>query len=272
MPLLPRPRRLGPLILLLFTAALLSTGLVVPHIAAATADTATVRPTVVLVHGAFTDSSSWTAVTERLQADGYPVVAVANPLRDLAADTAYLASVLNTIKGKVVLVGHSYGGSVISNIHDSKVQALVYVAAFAPRHGEDTQSLGALGGGHSQLPASLLARPLPGGGPQDVDLYVDPSKFRAVIAADLPARVAGALAAQQRPASAKAFAGVTGTPAWATTPSWFLISRDDQAIPVQAQRVMAARAHGTVVEVAASHLVMISHPDAVTEIIETASR
>ncbi|MFE1834445.1 alpha/beta fold hydrolase [Streptomyces sviceus] len=227
------------------------------------------RPTVVLVHGAFADSSSWDAVTARLERRGYPVIGVANPLRSLAGDSAYVSSVLDTIPGPVILVGHSYGGAVITDaaVGHPNVKALVYVAAFAPDQGESALAiLGTYPG--SQLPPVLTVRPYPGG----QDAYVNPANFRQVFAADVPAAKTRLMAAGQRPLALAAFAEPSSTPAWKTIPSWFLVAGADRAIPPAAEQAMALRA-GSRTEVirSASHAVLVSHPDATAHIIESAA-
>ncbi|MGY1497567.1 alpha/beta fold hydrolase [Streptomyces sp. QTS52] len=234
-----------------------------------------VKPTVVLVHGAFADSSSWNKVVASLQRAGYPVIAPANPLRDLTGDSAYVSSVVSTIPGPVVLVGHSYGGEVISNAAAGhpNVKAMVFVAGFAPEQGESGLDLTAKFPG-SLLPTSLLTRafPLPGGG-TGTDAYIDARKFRTAFAADLPARDTALMAATQRPASLAALGEPSGPPAWKTLPSWYLVAGADQAIPAAAQRFMATRAKSHTVEVkSSSHVVMLSHPDVTTDLIVTAAR
>jgi pimeloyl-ACP methyl ester carboxylesterase len=228
------------------------------------------RPTVVLVHGAFADSSSWDAVTARLERRGYPVIGVANPLRSLAGDSAYVSSVLDTIPGPVILVGHSYGGAVITDaaVGHPNVKSLVYIAAFAPDQGESGLAiLGKYPG--SQLPPTLTVRPFPGG----QDAYVNPADFRQVFAADVPAGKARLMATGQRPVALAAFAEPSGTPAWKTIPSWFLVAGADRAIPPAAEQAMALRA-GSHTEVIrnASHAVLVSHPDATAHVIEAAAR
>jgi pimeloyl-ACP methyl ester carboxylesterase len=230
----------------------------------------TPRPTVVLVHGAFADSSSWDGVISRLERRGYPVIGVANPLRGLAGDSAYVSSVLDTIPGPVILVGHSYGGAVITDaaVGHPNVKALVYIAAFAPDQGESGLAiLGEYPG--SQLPPALTVRPFPGG----QDAYVNPADFRQVFAADVPAGKARLMAAGQRPVALAAFAEPSSTPAWKTIPSWFLVAGADHAIPPAAERAMALRAgsHTEVIR-GASHAVLVSHPDATAHIIEAAAR
>ncbi|MBO3751909.1 alpha/beta hydrolase [Streptosporangiaceae bacterium NEAU-GS5] len=234
----------------------------------------TVKPTIVLVHGAFADSSGWNGVIARLQNAGYPVIAAANPLRDLTGDAAYVSSVISTISGPVVLVGHSYGGEVITNaaVGHSNVKALVYVAAFAPDEGESGLALaGAFPG--SQLGAALITRsfPMPGGG-TGTDAYIDPAKFRQVFAADLPLAGTSLMAATQRPVSVAALATPSGVPAWKTIASWYLVAGSDQAIPPAAERFMAKRANARTIEIkGASHAVMISHPRSTADLIIAAA-
>jgi len=230
-------------------------------------------PTIVLVHGAFADSSSWNRVVAILEHDGYSVVAAANPLRSVKSDGDYVRSILATIKAPVVLVGHSYGGMVISNaaVGQSNVKALVYVAAFAPEAGESA------GGLNGKFPGSLvgpaLAPPVPlsGGGH---DLYVQQDKFHDAFAPDVPEDAAKVAAATQRPVTDIAFGEPATTPAWKTISSWFVYGDHDTAIPPQLHAFMAQRAHAraTVVVNGASHIVMISHPEEVAKVIEEAAR
>jgi pimeloyl-ACP methyl ester carboxylesterase len=230
------------------------------------------KPTIVLVHGAFADSSSWTGVVGILEKDGYHVVAVANPLRTVKGDGAYVHALLATINTLVVLVGHSYGGMVISNAANgaANVKALVYVAAFAPDAGESASVL------DSKFPGSLLGPalappvPLPGGGH---DLYVLQDKFHDAFAPDLPVEPATLAAAGQRPVTDIAFGEAASAPAWKNLPSWFVYGDHDTAIPPKAHAWMAQRAHAreTIVVKGASHVVMISHPDAVAKVIEDAA-
>ncbi|WP_405984777.1 alpha/beta fold hydrolase [Streptomyces sp. NBC_00872] len=233
------------------------------------------KPTVVLVHGAFADASGWDGVVTRLTRDGYPVRALPNPLRGLASDSAYIHSFLDTIPGPVVLVGHSYGGAVITNAAagEKQVKALVYVAAFAPDSGEDLAALNARPVAHPAppLPAQPVPYTLPGGS-SGLDLYLDPAKFRAAFAADVPAKTAVRMAAGQRPIDATALAGVTPEAAWRTVPSWYLVAKQDRAISPDLERFMAARARAHVTEINSSHAAMVSHPDAVTKLIEAAAR
>ena len=243
-----------------------------PAARAAAADTAPSKPTIVLVHGAFAESSSWESVVERLLAQGYPVVAAANPLRGVHNDSAYIAQLLQAIPGPVVLVGHSYGGSVITDAATgaANVKALVYVAAFAPDLGENAATLSAKFPGSTLGAALLPPVPLADGGK---DLYVKQSEYPASFAADVPPRIAQLLAATQRPVAAAAFTETSGPPAWTTVPSWFIYGTRDQAIPPALQPWMAQRAHSrhTVAVEGASHAVMASNPDAVTALIVEAA-
>ncbi|PMR61740.1 alpha/beta hydrolase [Verrucosispora sp. ts21] len=232
------------------------------------------KPTVVLVHGAFADSSSWNDVVVRLQRDGYPVLAASNPLRDLASDAAYVRSVLDSVGGPIVLAGHSYGGTVLSSAAAGhpNVKALVYLAALAPDRGESTAEL------LSMFPGNTLGQnlkavpyPLPGGG-TGTDLYVDPAAFHKHFAADVPAKVARLMAATQRPAATTALETKATVAAWRTIPSWALIATEDRAIPLATQRFMARRAGSHTVEVKASHAVTVSQPDRVAKLITQAAR
>jgi pimeloyl-ACP methyl ester carboxylesterase len=231
------------------------------------------RSTVVLVHGAFADSSSWDGVVSRLQGAGYPVVALANPLRGPSRDADYLAALLATIDGPVVLVGHSYGGAVISAAatRSANVRALVYVAAFLPDAGET--SLGLSG----RFPGSTLGGtlappvPLPDGGH---DLYIRQDRFHAQFAADVPADRARRMAAAQRPIAEAALAEPAGAPAWRTLPAWSIYGSADRNIPAAAHAFMAARAQvrRAVAIEGASHVVMVSHPREVAGVIEEAAQ
>ncbi|MBP0580410.1 alpha/beta hydrolase [Labrys sp. LIt4] len=233
----------------------------------------TAKPTVVLVHGAFADASSWNGVIQRLEKDGYPVVAAANPLRSVRGDADSVASVIDSIKTPVVLVGHSYGGSVISEAATGKtnVQALVYVAAFAPDTGETAIGLTGKFPGSTLGPTLAPPVPTPGGGK---DLYIQQSKFPAQFAADVSAGEAKLMAATQRPIAEAALGEASTEPAWKTIPSWFVYGDKDRNIPPQALAFMAERAHSkqTVVVKGASHVVMVSNPAAVAKLIETAAQ
>jgi pimeloyl-ACP methyl ester carboxylesterase len=234
----------------------------------------TPKPTVVLVHGAFADSSGWSGVVARLRHDGYPVIAAANPLRSLDSDAAYVGSLLDSVPGPVILVGHSYGGEVITNaaVGHANVKALVYIAAFAPDQGESALALVGLNPG-SQLGEALVVRPYAVAGGGGADGYVDPAKFRTVMAADLRGSDAELLAAQQRPVDLAALQAPSGVPAWKTIPSWYLVAGADRAIPAATEKFMARRAGAhTVVVDGASHLVMLSHPGRVENLIVQAAK
>jgi pimeloyl-ACP methyl ester carboxylesterase len=231
------------------------------------------RPTIVLVHGAFADSSSWNPVITRLLAKGYPVIAVAIPLRGLKSDADYVGSIIDTIPGSVILVGHSYGGSVISaaGVGRPRVNALVFVSAFAPEQGETAAMLAGKFPGGTLADTLAPPTPLPGGGN---DIYILQNKYRAQFAADVDADAAKLMAATQRPITDAALnEPFSGTPAWKSTPSWFLSGSLDKNIPAATHAFMAKRAHAKqVVEVAgASHVVMITHPDALVKLIDQAT-
>jgi pimeloyl-ACP methyl ester carboxylesterase len=231
------------------------------------------KPTVVLVHGAFADGSSWNGVVKRLERDGYPVIAPANPLRGLANDATYIHSVLSSVHGPVILVGHSYGGAVITQAAagDPNVKALVYIAAFAPDKGESALELSNKYPG-STLAAALNAVPLPqADGTTGSDLYIKADKFHDQFAADVPTPVTDLMAATQRPVTASALEENATTAAWKAIPSWDLIATQDKNIPPASQRFMAHRAHAHTTEINASHAVAVSHPGAVTHIIEQAA-
>lgn len=270
-------RRSLPLAVLVPAAALLAAGPSPASESGGGAGTgAGTRPTVVLVHGAWADDSGWSEVIRSLQAEGYPVVATANPLRGLTGDSAYLAARLRTIEGPVVLVGHSYGGAVITNAAagNPNVESLVYITAFAPDKGETALELAAKHPGSrltddpdAPLPTALAAVPL-GGGPTDVDTYIKPDKFSDVFLSDrLEADRAAALAARQRPAHVATSAEVTRAVAWKTIPSWYLVATDDRTIGTDNLRFMAERAGSTTVEVDAPHAVLETDPDEVTDLI-----
>ncbi len=226
--------------------------------------------TVLLVHGAFADSSGWDGVIERLQAAGVPVRAVVNPLRGLAADAAYVASALEQTPGPVLAVGHSYGGAVITNAaaKAGNVVGLVYVAAFAPDEGETLTSIEG-DSKDSVLGTALLPLRYPTGRGAEtaVEFAIDPAKFRNAFAADLPAGRAGVMAATQRPVAALAFTEPSGAPAWRSLPSWSVVPTADKAAGSDVLRSMAERAGATIVEVEGSHVVMVSRPGAVADLI-----
>ncbi|SDX27787.1 Pimeloyl-ACP methyl ester carboxylesterase [Geodermatophilus africanus] len=239
-----------------------------------TLDARAAKPTVVLVHGAFADSSSWNGVIARLRRDGYPVIGVANPLRSLHGDAAFLRDVLNGVEGPIVLAGHSYGGSVMSEAADGhpRVTALVYVASFLLDEGEST---GELAGRYPGNELGSALRPVPVRGPdgQTVDdLYIEQEKFHAIFAADVPADAAELMAVTQRPIIADALADKATKAAWRAVPSWTLVTLEDLAVPAEAQRFMAGRASSHAVEVDASHAVTVSQPEAVARLIDEAAR
>jgi pimeloyl-ACP methyl ester carboxylesterase len=209
-------------------------------------------------------------VIERLQAAGVQVTAPANPLRGISIDSAYLASLIDQIPGRVLAVGHSYGGAVISNAASTamNVVGLVYVAAFAPDEGE---RLGDVEGTSkdSVLNSALVARRYPTGpgGETAVEFAIDPAKLHDVFAADLPAQQAADMAATQRPAAELAFSEPNGRPAWKTLPAWAVVATGDKAAGSDVVRSMAVRAGATITEVAGSHVIMLLQPQAVTEVI-----
>ena len=230
------------------------------------------KPTIVLVHGAFAESGSWNLVVSGLVRDGYHVVAVANPLRSASGDAAYVAAALAQIDGPVVLVGHSYGGTVITGaaLGRPNVKALVYVSAFEPDAGETSFGLSARFPGSTLGAALAPPVKLPDG---NLDLYIRQDRFHAQFCADLPAALALDLAATQRPITQAAGEEPSGQPAWKTIPSWSIYGSADLNIPPAAMAFMSARAHArrTVEVKGASHLVMLSHPREVVAVIEEAA-
>ncbi len=232
------------------------------------------RPTVVMVHGAWADSSGWYDSAEILRRRGYDVVALANPLRGLTSDAAYIRSALETIEGPVVLVAHSYGGAVITGAATglTNVEALVYVAAFVPDEGEPVGALTQLNPGSLINDQALIVRPFSTGTSAGADLYIRPEIFREAFAADLSARTARLMQMTQRPLSASALGEPSGAPAWRTIPSWYLLSTQDRTIPPATQEFMAARAGSTIVRIRSSHVAMQSHPDATAALVMAAAR
>jgi len=234
-----------------------------------------VKPSIVLVHGVWADGSSWSRVVGLLQVQGYTVYVPPNPLRGLASDSAYIASFLQSITGPIILVGHSYGGAVITNAAtgNPNVKALVYVDAFAPDEGESLASLSSVPPPPGQSPSCLAGDPtkvlnfvpLTGG---DVDLYVKPSLFPSCFANDLPPSEGAVLASTQRPLTLSTLSQTSGVPAWKTIPSWYLVGTIDNVIPAFAQLFMAQRINANIIQVRASHLSMISHPTAVVGLID----
>lgn len=230
------------------------------------------KPTIILVHGAFADSSSWDGVSARLEKAGYTVIGAANHLRSVKVDAASVASVIKSVPGSVILVGHSYGGSVISAAAEgaANVKGLVYVSAFAPEAGETAAGLsGKFPGGTL---GEALAKPVPLGNGSN-DLYIDQAKFHAQFAADVPADKARLMAVGQRPITDAALNEASPAPAWKTIPSWFVYGTADKNIPPAAQDFMAkrAKAKDIVVVDGGSHVVMVSHPDVVAKLIEKAA-
>lgn len=220
---------------------------------------------IVLVHGGFVDGSGWQGVFEVLTKDGYNVSIVQNPTTTLADDVAVTKRTLAALDGPAILVGHSYGGVVITEAgRDPKVAGLVYVAAFAPAQGESV--------------SVLIANPAPGAPvppilpPQDGFLFLDRAKFRASFAGDVNADLAAFMAASQVPWGVEALAGAVTEPAWKTKPSWYLVAADDRMIPPDAQRAMSKRAGSTVTEVSGSHSVYVSQPKAVAAFIAKAAQ
>lgn len=228
------------------------------------------EPTIVLVHGAFADASSWSGVAERLLPQGHHVFAPANPLRGLAFDSTYISSVLNQIEGPVLLVGHSYGGAVNTNAaaRAKNVLGLVFVAAFAPDEGE---TLGAVAAGSrdSVLNNAQLQRMYPTGkgGETAPEFYVDPAKFKDAFAADVPDPLRSVMAATQRPIAVAAFTDPSGPPAWKTIPSWAVVATGDKAAGTDVIRSQAQRAKAQITEIEGSHVIMVSQPQAVTDVI-----
>ena len=225
---------------------------------------ANTRPAVVLIHGGFVDGSGWRGVHDRLSAHGHRVAVVQNPTTSLADDVAFTKRVVASQPGNVLLVGHSYGGVVVTEAGtDPKVAGLVYIAAFAPDTGESVQSLI-----QNPAPGAPVPPILP---PQDGFLLLDQSKFAASFAADVDERTANFMANSQVPWGVNALAGEVTAPAWKTKPSWYLVASDDRMIPPPAQRAMAARAGAKVTEVPASHAVYVSRPQEVAALIAKAA-
>ena len=234
-----------------------------------------VRPTIVLVHGAWADGSSWINVTRDLQRDGYTVAVPPNPLRGLGADSASIAAYLSTISGPIVLVGHSYGGAVITNaaLGNGQVKALVYVDAFIPAQHDTLLSLTQPGSCFAAPPETVFDFvPIPGAPAGVVDAYVKPSVFPGCLTNGLPKREGAALAAIQRPLATNVLTEESGVPAWATIPSWAVIGTEDRAITPASQLAMAIRANAHITKIDAPHLSMLSDPHAVAKVIEQAAR
>jgi pimeloyl-ACP methyl ester carboxylesterase len=225
-------------------------------------------PTVVLVHGAFADASSWNGVIERLQAGGVRVTAPANPLRGISHDSAYTASLFEQTPGPVLAVGHSYGGAVITNAASraENVVGLVFVAAFAPDEGEALGEVEA-GSKDSVLNSALVPLKYPSGDGTAVEFAIHPDKIHEAFAADLPPEQTALMAATQRPVAEAAFSEPSGPPAWKRLPSWTVVATGDKAAGTDVIRSQADRAGATITEVEGSHVIMISQPQAVTDVI-----
>ena len=244
---------------------------------ARSATTAAAKPTVVLVNGAWANNASWNRVIERLQAEGYAVGALPNPLQSLSGDAATIADFLKTITGPIVLVGHSYGGAVITNAArgNSNVKALVYVDAFAPIEGESALGLAsskpgsALGAGPAKV---FNFVPFPGAKNGDALLYIKPAVFKRAFANGLPRKEGAVLAATQSPAVYSALTAPSGPPAWKTIPSWYVLGTIDKAIPPAVQLFMAQRIHAHITRVRAGHLPMVAAPGVVAKVIRAAAK
>lgn len=247
-------------------SALLMSGAIPAH-----AEEQPEKPTIILVHGAFADSSGWNDVIARLEKDGYPVIAAANPLRSVAGDTESVATIIRSIPGNVVLVGHSYGGIVITDAakDNPNVKALVYVAGFVPDKGESALTLSAKFPG-STLGAALAPVKLPDGG---TDLYIQPAKFHDQFAADVPEPLAALMAATQRPVTQAALTDPTRYATWKNLPSYVIYGSSDRNIPAAAMQFMAKRAGArkSIAVENGSHALMVSHPAEVVALIEDAA-
>jgi len=278
----PHAARLTRLRFVLLAAVLAVAGLLAATAQIASASTSRAaagpKPTIVLEHGAWADSGSWNGVIQRLQHDGYKVYAPPDPLQGLAYDTATLKDFLGTIPGPIVLVGHSYGGMVITNAAtgNKNVKALVYDDAFIPAKGDTAGSLsGARPGSCLAVanPATVFnLAPFPGAPKGVVDAYVKPSVFPGCFANGLPASEGAVLAATQRPLATSVLTDKSGVPAWKTIPSWAIVGTADHVIPPAEQLFMAKRAGAHITEVHAPHLSMISNPEVVTETIIAAAQ
>ena len=278
-----RPARLR---LIIVTVALAVAGLLAATTQAASARTSAqhvfrwdggAKPAIVLEHGAWADASSWGKVIRQLQEDGFTTYAPPNPLRGVSYDTNYLTDFLSTIPGPIVLVGHSYGGFVITNAAtgNANVKALVYVDAFIPDQNETLLGLvsaqpGSCLGGN---PANVFNfAPYPGAPPGDVDIYIKPSVVPGCFANGLPSGEAAVIAATQRPLAASVLQEPSGSPAWKTIPSWAVIGTADQVLPPAEQKFMAQRAGAHITDVNAGHLSMIADPETVAQVIELAAQ
>ncbi|MEE4545590.1 alpha/beta hydrolase [Streptomyces sp. V4-01] len=232
-------------------------------------------PTVVLVHGAFADAGSWALVTERLVTAGVKVRAIVNPLRGIAVDAAYVAGMINQIPGPVLAVGHSYGGAIITNAvpRTDNVVGLVYVAAFAPDEGEVLGDI--VGRSKDSVLTTALEEyqyPTGNGAETATELLIQAARFRAVFTADLPQLQSDVYGLSQRPIAAAAFAEKSGPAAWKNLPAWAAVGTADTAAGSDVVREMAQRANAKITEIDGSHVIMISQPDAVTQVILDALR
>jgi pimeloyl-ACP methyl ester carboxylesterase len=229
------------------------------------------KPTIVLVHGAWADASGFAAEIRALRDRGFRAVGFANPLRGLADDARYLADYLRNLAGPLVLVGHSYGGAVISvaATGNDQVKALVYFSGWMPDEGESIAQVFEQRGEGSLVGAAITPQPFsgPDGSEAGQDLYLDAGQFHASFAADLDRDTSDVMAATQRPWSGAGFYEPSGPPAWKTLPCWYLLCTEDKAIPSATQRFMAERASARIREIAASHASMVSQPQAATELI-----
>jgi pimeloyl-ACP methyl ester carboxylesterase len=271
-----RAARHGRLRLIIPALAVAIAALIIPFSQIASAHTTTRavpgsghKPAIVLEHGAWANTASWYGVIQRLQADGYTVYAPPNPLQGLTYDSAYLADFLHSISGPIVLVGHSYGGDVITNAAtgDTQVKALVYVDAFIPDQNQTLAQLLAAFPGSCANPSNLTVVPFPGTPAGVGDAYITQSAFPSCMANGLPAREAQALGAVQAPLATIALTQPSGVPAWKTIPSWAVVGTADHAILPASQLAMAENAHARITEVTAPHLSMVSDPGVVTSVI-----
>jgi pimeloyl-ACP methyl ester carboxylesterase len=259
----------------LAATALLTAMAILPVTSASAAPQHAAKPTVVLVHGAWADGSSWSGVAQRLEHEGYPVRIPPNPLRSLPGDSATIADFLSTLTGPIILVGHSYGGAVITNAAtgNPNVKALVYVDAFLPKQGEDVLPLAGPDSALAVPPETVFDFvPYSGGPAGDIDLYLKESTFLTSFANGVRPQTAQLLYDGQRPFALSAGNEASGVPAWATIPSWDLIGTQDLIIPAAQQRFMAERAGARISTVNGGHLSLVSHPDAVTDVINKAAR
>lgn len=263
----------------ILAALVLALAVLIPvQSASATSAKPAAKPTIVLVHGAWADSSSWAATATALQLAGYNVQTPPNPLRGLSSDAAYLSAYLQQrTTGPVILVGHSYGGAVITNaaLSDPDVKGLVYVDAFMPDAGQSVSQIVA-----SSKSALNVADPTsvfdfvayPGAPTGDVDVYLKKTVFDNQFAQDIPSTLRNTLYAGQKPVTLSALSEPSGTPAWKTLPSWYVVGTADKVLPADTQLQMAARAHSKVTKVNASHLSMLSHPLTVVKVITDAAK